>query len=125
MRRGRSIGIGRSLIDLVGTLQELHGKHVDLYLHQQGIDTTTPSGKAMFQMMGVFAEFERSMLQERVMAGLARARAEGVRLGRPAEIAGNAVKVRAMKAARAAGKSIRTIASEFGVGIGTAQRLTA
>ena len=52
--------LGRSLIDLVGILQEFHAKHVDLYLHQQGIDTTTPSGKAMFQMMGVFAEFERA-----------------------------------------------------------------
>jgi DNA invertase Pin-like site-specific DNA recombinase len=117
--------IGRSLVDLVGTLQELHFKHVDLYLHQQGIDTTTPSGKAMFQMMGVFAEFERSMLRERVNAGLARARAEGIQLGRPAEIAGDAAKVKAMKVARAAGKSIRAIAREFNVGIGTAQRLTA
>src|SRR6478609_7164631 len=101
--------IGRSLVDLVGTLQELHAKHVDLYLHQQGIDTTTPGGKAMFQMMGVFAEFERSMLRERVNAALARARAEGIQLGRPAEIAGDAAKVKAMKAARRAGKSIRTI----------------
>ena len=84
--------IGRSLVDLVGTLQELHAKNVDLYLHQQGIDTTTPSGKAMFQMMGVFAEFERSMLRERVNAGLARARAEGTQLGRPAEIAGDAAR---------------------------------
>ena len=54
--------LGRSLIDLVGILQEFHAKHVDLYLHQQGIDTTTPSGRAMFQMMGVFAEFDRSMI---------------------------------------------------------------
>ena len=69
--------IGRSLIDLVGTLEELHSKLVDLYLHQQGIDTTTPSGKAMFQMMGVFAEFERSMLRERANAGLASARFRG------------------------------------------------
>ena len=59
--------LGRSLIDLVGILQEFHAKRVDLYLHQQGIDTTTPAGKAMFQMMGVFAEFERSMIHERVM----------------------------------------------------------
>ena len=65
--------LGRSLIDLVGILQEFHAKHVDLYLHQQGIDTTTPSGKAMFQMLGVFAEFESAMIRERVMAGLARA----------------------------------------------------
>ena len=69
--------LGRSLLDLVQVLQELHGKGIDLYLHQQGIDTTTPSGKAMFQMMGVFAEFERSIIHERVMAGLARAKAEG------------------------------------------------
>ena len=50
---------------------------MDLYLHQQGIDTTTPAGKAMFQMMGVFAEFERTMIQERVKAGLSRAKAQG------------------------------------------------
>ena len=116
--------LGRSLIDLVGILQEFHAKHVDLYLHQQGIDTTTPAGKAMFQMMGVFAEFERSMIHERVMAGLARARAEGTQLGRPAKVAGNAAMVKALRAARGAGKSIRTIAREQGVGIGTVARLT-
>ena len=117
--------LGRSLLDLVGLLQEMHAKNVDLYLHQQGIDTTTPSGKAMFQMMGVFAEFERSMIHERVMAGLARARAEGTQLGRPAEIAGDAAKVKAIRAAKASGKSFRQVAAEFGVGVGTVQRLTA
>jgi DNA invertase Pin-like site-specific DNA recombinase len=61
----------------------LHALRIDLFLHQQGLDTTTPAGKAMFQMMGVFAEFERSMIQERVRAGLARARSEGKQLGRP------------------------------------------
>jgi len=66
--------LGRSLQDLVGFLSELHALGIDLFLHQQGLDTTTPAGKAMFQMMGVFAEFERSMIQERVRAGLARAR---------------------------------------------------
>ncbi len=75
--------LGRSLRDLVAFLGELHAKGIDLYLHQQGIDTTTPAGKAMFQMMGVFAEFERAMIVERVKAGLARARAAGKRLGRP------------------------------------------
>jgi DNA invertase Pin-like site-specific DNA recombinase len=116
--------IGRSLIDLVGTLQELHAKHVDLYLHQQGVDTTTPSGKAMFQMMGVFAEFERSMLRERVNAGLARARAEGIQLGRPAKIAGDKAKVSKIRADREAGMSVRAIAAKHGVGIGSVQRLT-
>ena len=79
----------------------------------------------MFQMMGVFAEFERSMIRERVNAGLARARAEGTRLGRPATVADDKAKVRAIKAARAAGKSFRAVADEFGVGVGTVQRLTA
>ncbi len=69
--------LGRSLQGLVAFLDELHAKGVDLYLHQQGIDTGTPAGKAMFQMMGVFAEFERAMIVERVKAGLSRARSQG------------------------------------------------
>jgi DNA invertase Pin-like site-specific DNA recombinase len=73
--------LSRSLQDLVGVLSELHALRIDLYLHQQGLDTTTPAGKAMFQMLGVFAEFERAMIQERVSAGLARAKSEGKRLG--------------------------------------------
>jgi DNA invertase Pin-like site-specific DNA recombinase len=72
--------LGRSLQDLVGFLSELHSFKIDLFLHQQGLDTTTPAGKAMFQMMGVFAEFERAMIQERVRAGLARARSESTTL---------------------------------------------
>ena len=74
--------LGRSLRHLVAFLDELHALKIDLYMHQQGIDTTTPAGKAMFQMMGVFAEFERAMIRERINAGLARARAQGKRLGR-------------------------------------------
>jgi len=62
-----------------GFLSELHALRIDLFLHQQGLDTTTPAGKALFQMMGVFAEFERSMIQERVRAGLRRAKSEGKR----------------------------------------------
>ena len=75
--------LGRSLVDLLSTLQELRAKEVDLFLHQQGLDTSTPSGRAMFQMMGVFSEFERAMIQERVKAGLARAKDDGIVLGRP------------------------------------------
>jgi DNA invertase Pin-like site-specific DNA recombinase len=70
--------LGRSLIDLVGGLQELHAAKVDLFLHQQDIDTTTPGGKALFQMMGVFAEFERAMITDRIRAGVARVKATGV-----------------------------------------------
>src|SRR3954462_14807573 len=74
--------LGRSLTDLLSILQGLHDKRVDLFLHQQGLDTSTSAGRAMFQMLGVFAEFERGIIRERVNAGLARARANGVKLGR-------------------------------------------
>jgi DNA invertase Pin-like site-specific DNA recombinase len=74
--------LGRSLQDLVSTLGEVHAKGVDLYLHQQGIDTSTPAGNALFQMMGVFAEFERAMIVERVKAGLARTIRTGTKSGR-------------------------------------------
>src|SRR5437868_12734020 len=74
--------LGRSLTDLLSILQGLRDKGVDLFLHQQGLDTSTTAGRAMFQMLGVFAEFERGIIRERVNAGLARARANGVKLGR-------------------------------------------
>ena len=73
--------LGRSLQDLVAFLSELHALRIDLFLHQQGLDTTTPAGKALFQMMGVFAEFERSIIAERVRSGIKRVRSEGKRLG--------------------------------------------
>ncbi len=111
--------LGRSLQDLVGFLGELHGLGVDLFLHQQGVDTTSPAGKAMFQMLGVFAEFERSMIQERVKAGLARAKAEGKTLGRPKVVDD---KFRgAVQAARAEGLSVRKIAARVGASVGTVQ----
>ncbi len=75
--------LGRSLQDLIAFLGEIHAAGVDLYLHQQGLDTSTPAGKAMFQMLGVFAEFERALIRERVMAGLERAKEQGKVLGRP------------------------------------------
>ncbi len=62
--------LGRSLSHLVNFLSEIHAKKVDLFIHQQGIDTTTPAGKALFGVMGVFAEFEGSMIQERVRSGI-------------------------------------------------------
>jgi DNA invertase Pin-like site-specific DNA recombinase len=74
--------LGRSLTDLLGILQGLHDKDVDLFLHRQGLDTSTTAGKAMFQMLGVFAEFERGIIRERINAGLARAKAMGMKLGR-------------------------------------------
>jgi len=75
--------LGRSLPDPVGLLGELQARGVDLYRHQQALDTSTPSGRMLFGMLGVFAEFERSMIRDRVMAGLDRARAANRRLDRP------------------------------------------
>lgn len=75
--------LGRSLQDLVAFLSELEAAGVDLFLHQQALDTSSPSGRALFQMLGVFAEFEAAMIRERTRAGLVRARAQGKRLGRP------------------------------------------
>jgi DNA invertase Pin-like site-specific DNA recombinase len=116
--------LGRSLQDLVAFLSELHALRIDLFLHQQGLDTTTPAGKAMFQMMGVFAEFERAIIQERVRAGLARAKSEGKRLGRPpipAEMQ-KAIREALNKPGRTEG--VRKIAERFGVNPGTVQRIS-
>jgi DNA invertase Pin-like site-specific DNA recombinase len=115
--------LGRSLQDLVAFLSEIHALKVDLYLHQQGLDTTTPAGKAMFQMMGVFSEFERAMIQERVRAGLARAKADGAVLGRPKIEKQLETKIRhALKRGK---DGIRKIAATYRVGTGTVQRIKA
>ncbi len=112
--------LGRSLQDLVGFLTDLHGAGVDLYLHQQALDTTTPSGKAMFQMMGVFAEFERSMISERVKAGLARTKAKGTKLGRPMASAKTEAQILKL---RSKGMGMLKIGKELGVGTSTVQRV--
>ena len=116
--------MGRSLADLVGTLQDLHGAKVDLFLHQQAIDTTTPAGRAMFGMMGVFAEFERSMIQARVKAGLERAKASprpGAKaIGRPKVTAATEAVIRAHLAA---GTGKAKVAKLLGVGVSTVQRI--
>ncbi|MDR6954886.1 DNA invertase Pin-like site-specific DNA recombinase [Ancylobacter sp. 3268] len=115
--------LGRSLQDLVGFLSDLHALRVDLFLQQQGIDTTTPAGKALFQMLGVFAEFERAMIRDRTKAGLARARAQGRVLGRPRV---DAKTERVIREALATGEEgMQKIARRLGVGTGTVQRIRA
>ena len=99
---------------------------IDLALHQQGIDTTTPAGKAMFQMIGVFAEFERSMIVERVRAGVARAKASGTKsgkaFGRPRVPAETEQRIR--DALATPGRpGFHKIAAQFGVATGTVQRI--
>jgi DNA invertase Pin-like site-specific DNA recombinase len=117
--------LGRSLTDLLDFLRELHAKGVDLFLHQQGLDTSTPSGRAMFQMMGVFAEFERSMIRERVLAGLARAKEQGISLGRRRLEDSDAAKVVAIKKALAAKRGMRRTARDLKTGVGTVLRIKA
>jgi DNA invertase Pin-like site-specific DNA recombinase len=115
--------LGRSLQDLISFLSELHALGIDLFLHQQGLDTTTPSGKAMFQMLGVFAEFERAMIQERVRAGLVRAKAEGKQLGRPKIAPDTELAIQAaLKRKNRPG--LRKIAAKLRVGVGTVQRVS-
>jgi DNA invertase Pin-like site-specific DNA recombinase len=114
--------LGRSLQQLLTFLGELKGKGIDLYLHQQGLDTSTPAGRALFQMLGVFAEFERAMIVERVQAGLRRARAQGKRLGRPR--VGEKVEA-TIRRELANGRGIHAVARAVGVGAGTVQRVRA
>jgi DNA invertase Pin-like site-specific DNA recombinase len=112
--------LGRSLTDLLGILQGLHDKGVDLFLHQQGLDTTTTAGEAMFQMLGVFADFERGIIRERVNAGLARAKAKGMKLGRRAVKPSVEARVREL---RAEGIGILKIGRTIGVGTSVVQRV--
>lgn len=114
--------LGRSLPHLVGFLEEIHAAGVDLYLHKQGLDTATPAGRAMFGMLGVFSEFERAMIQERVKSGLARARANGTRLGRPRLPPDLEA---AILASLRAGTGIVKTARTHGVGTAAVQRIKA
>jgi DNA invertase Pin-like site-specific DNA recombinase len=114
--------LGRSLSDLLALLGEFNAKGVGLYLHQQGLDTTTPAGRTMFQVLGIFAEFERAMLVDRVKAGLARARASGKHLGRPRlsdEV------ITRIRHELEAGRGIHSTAKRLGVGVGSVQRVKA
>jgi DNA invertase Pin-like site-specific DNA recombinase len=113
--------LGRSLIDLLDTIQHLEVCGVDLYLDQQAIDTTTtPMGKLVFQVTGAFAEFERTMIRQRIKAGLKRAVAQGVKLGRPKIDSTIERKVRKQLAK---GFGILKVAKSLGIGTGTVQRI--
>jgi DNA invertase Pin-like site-specific DNA recombinase len=119
--------LGRSLQDLVHFLNHLNAKQVGLYLHKQGLDTITPSGKLMFQMCGAFAEFEREMIRERVSAGMARAKAKGTKsgraIGRPPVKPG--VRTAICEAYARGDGGYRTIAKQFGVAVMTVRKCLA
>lgn len=112
--------LGRSLPDLITFLGELQAHGCDLFLHQQALDTSTPSGRMMFAMLGVFAEFERALIRARVMSGLERARAKGVRIGRPPVAP---IRLKKIEEGLRAGLSIRVVAKATGVSSATVQRV--
>ena len=112
--------LGRSLVDLLHTIESLKACDVDLYLDQQSIDTTTPAVKLMLQMCGAFAGFERSMLQARIHAGLRRAVANGRTLGRPLNDPDAVAKARDELAR---GIGINRVAKLVGLSNGTVQRI--
>ena len=109
--------LGRSLQHLVSLLGDLDARGVDLYLHVQAIDTSTPSGRAMFCMLGVFAELERSLVSERVKAGLARSSRKG---GRPPL---DYLKKQKVERLLSGGLSINKTAKKLHVGVGTVHRI--
>jgi len=113
--------LGRSLQHLIEFLNEIHTKNIDLYLHQQGLDTSTPAGRMMFQMCGVFAEFERAMIRERIIAGQNRAKAIGKHIGRKSKI-DDEMRSQVVSLKKS-GMGMRKIAGEIGIGVGTVHKI--
>jgi DNA invertase Pin-like site-specific DNA recombinase len=109
--------LGRSLQHLVETVNELHALGVDLYIHQQAIDTSSPAGKLAFSVFGALAEYERELIRERVKAGLERAKRNGTKLGRPTNLTDTVRN--AIIALRSENVSIRKIATQLRIGTGT------
>jgi DNA invertase Pin-like site-specific DNA recombinase len=111
---------GRSLQDVVSMLAQLQEQHVAVYLHQQQVDGTTAAGRAMLGMCAVFAEFEWSSTRDRIKAGVARARAQGKRIGRPPVHPATEARIREL---RKQGYGKLKIAKALGCGVGTVQRV--
>lgn len=113
--------LGRNLQDLISFLNEIHSVGCDLFIHQSGIDTTTPTGKMMFGILSVFADFERSMITQRTRAGMERAKREGKKIGRPSNL--NDGLKQSILYMRSQGLGIRKIATDLKVGVGTIYRV--
>ncbi len=113
--------LGRSLKHLVSFLDDIHSANCDLYIHQNGLDTQTSSGRMMFQMIGIFSEFERSMIRERVIAGQQRAKSEGKHIGRKSNLTEGVIN--AVKQLRANNVPIKRIAKDMHIGVGTVYKI--
>ena len=114
--------LGRSLQNLVEILNELQALGIDLYFQQQGMDTSTPSGRMIFSVFGAIGELERNLIRERVLAGQQRAKANGVKLGRPSKM--NDGMKSAVKLLREKGMGIKQIAKQLQIGVGTVYSCT-
>ena len=113
--------LGRSLSDLVTFLNDIHSVGCNLYIHQSGLDSSTPSGKMMFQMIGVFSEFERTMIRERVIAGQQRYIKNGGKMGRPSKISDGLIN--SVKFMKDSGIGIRKIARDLQIGVSTVYKV--
>lgn len=109
--------LGRSLSDLVSFLSDINNRGVDLYLHKQGLDTSTPAGRMLYGILSVFSEYEKSMVSDRVKAGLART---DKKIGRPGI---GDWKINRVRKQLREGKSIRAVATLANVSVGTVSRI--
>ena len=113
--------LGRSTKNLISVVEMLQELKVDLFFYREGIDTTTPTGKCVFTILGSVAELERNLIRERVVSGLDKARRNGVRLGRPTVM--NDSMVTAVRLLREKGMTVRNIAAQLRCGVGTVYKL--
>lgn len=113
--------LGRSMQDLVGFMKEVQAANLDLYIHQQAINTSTPAGRMVFGIFSALGEYERELIRERIHAGLARARSEGKKLGRPSNV-NPSVKTSVVELRRQ-GYSIHRIAKTLRIGVGTTSKI--
>ncbi len=109
--------LGRSLQNLIEVMNELQSLKVDLFFVQQGMDTSTASGRMMFSVFGALGEYERELIRERTLLGQQRARAQGVKFGRPRTVTDNTRD--AIRLMRSQGVAIRKIATTLGIGVST------
>jgi DNA invertase Pin-like site-specific DNA recombinase len=116
--------LGRSLTDLISIAAQLEERGVGLESIMEKIDTTSPAGRLMFHVLGALAEFERNLIRERILAGLAAARARGRRIGRPRKV-GHALTLQIKRLVLQPGMTVAQAARRVGVSRATAFRALA
>jgi len=107
----------RGLKHLVTALEEFKARGIDFISATEGIDTTVPSGELVFQIFGAIAQFEPGLISRRIRAGLAEAKRNGTRLGRPAIKKLSHIEIARIRSARRKGVTLRRLASQFGASL--------